>query len=150
MQQLLNFFFKNRTLILFLFLLSVSFGLTINSQDYQKSKFINSSAWVSGSIHTLFSDIGDYFYLKKSKHFKANLTAKRRFFKEISAYFGKSLKTTGNFVQNTFLKINFLAIFQEHKFKNNFPNPVKNTLLENTTIVFSAKKLKGRYTFTTK
>ena len=65
MQQLLNFFFKNRTLILFLFLLSISFGLTINSQDYQKSKFINSSAWVSGSIHTLFSDIGDYFYLKR-------------------------------------------------------------------------------------
>ena len=65
MQQLLNFFFKNRTLILFLFLLSLSFGLTISSQDYQKSKFINSSAWVSGSIHTLFSDIGDYFYLKK-------------------------------------------------------------------------------------
>ncbi|MEC8830045.1 MAG: rod shape-determining protein MreC, partial [Bacteroidota bacterium] len=65
MQQLLNFFFKNRTLILFLFLLSISFGLTINSQDYQKSKFINSSAWVSGSIHALFSDIGDYFYLKK-------------------------------------------------------------------------------------
>ncbi len=65
MQQLLNFFFKNRTLILFLFLLSISFGLTINSQDYQKSKFINSSAWVCGSIHALFSDIGDYFYLKK-------------------------------------------------------------------------------------
>ena len=65
MQQLLNFFFKNRSLLLFLLLLCLSLGLTINSQDYHKSKFFNSSAVVSGSVHSLFSNIGNYLNLKK-------------------------------------------------------------------------------------
>ena len=65
MQQLLNFFFKNRSLLLFLLLLCLSLGLNINSQDYHKSKFFNSSAVVSGSVHSLFSNIGNYLNLKK-------------------------------------------------------------------------------------
>ena len=65
MQQLLNFFLKNRTLLLFLLLFSSSIGLTITSHDYHKSRFLNSSALLSGSIHAFFSKIGNYFNLKE-------------------------------------------------------------------------------------
>jgi rod shape-determining protein MreC len=65
MQQLLNFFFKNRTFLLFLLLFSFSMGLTITSHDYHKTRFLNSSAFMSGSIHAFFSKIGNYFNLKE-------------------------------------------------------------------------------------
>ncbi|MBK86521.1 MAG: rod shape-determining protein MreC [Flavobacteriaceae bacterium] len=65
MQQLLNFFFKNRTFLLFLMLFSFSLGLTIASHDYHRSKFINSSKLMSGSVHAFFSKIGNYFNLKE-------------------------------------------------------------------------------------
>ena len=65
MQQLLNFFFKNRTFLLFLMLFSFSIGITITSHDYHKSRFLNSSGLITGSFHALFSKIGNYFNLKK-------------------------------------------------------------------------------------
>ena len=65
MQQLLNFFFKNRTFLLFLMLFSFALGLTITSHDYHRSKFVNSSTLISGSIHAFFSKIGNYFNLKE-------------------------------------------------------------------------------------
>ena len=67
MQRLVNFFLKNRTLILFLVLLSISLSLTVNHNDYHKSKFFNSSSYITGSIHNFFSLIGDYFNLKNIK-----------------------------------------------------------------------------------
>ena len=65
MQQLLNFFFKNRTTVLFLILFLVAFTITTQSHDYHKSKFLNSSNQISGSIHGVFSSVGNYFNLKK-------------------------------------------------------------------------------------
>ena len=65
MQQLLNFFFKNRTFLLFLMLFSFALGLTITSHDYHRSKFVNSSTLISGSIHAFFSKIGNYFNLNE-------------------------------------------------------------------------------------
>ena len=65
MQQLLNFFFKNRTTVLFLILFLVAFTITTQSHDYHKSKLFNSSNQISGSIHGVFSSIGNYFNLKQ-------------------------------------------------------------------------------------
>ena len=65
MQQLLNFFFKNRTTVLFLILFLVAFMITTQSHDYHKSKLLNSSNQISGSIHGVFSSIGNYFNLKQ-------------------------------------------------------------------------------------
>ena len=68
MQQLLNFFFKNRSTILFLILFLISFALTTQAHDYNKTKVINSAYQISGSIHGAFSKIGDYFYLKEENN----------------------------------------------------------------------------------
>ena len=46
-------------------LFSFSIGLTITSHDYHKSRFLNSSALMSGSINAFFSKIGNYFNLKE-------------------------------------------------------------------------------------
>ena len=65
MQQLLNFFFKNRITVLFLILFLVALTITTQSHDYHKSKLLNSSNQISGSIHGVFSSIGNYFNLKQ-------------------------------------------------------------------------------------
>ena len=64
MRQLLNFFLKFRTSILFLILFNISLALTVNVHDYHKSKLLNLISAVTGSIHEFFSDISNYLNLK--------------------------------------------------------------------------------------
>jgi len=65
MQQILNFVIKHRNTLLFLFLLSIALGLTVQSHSYHKSKFITSSNGVTGSIYEATSNITNYFHLKE-------------------------------------------------------------------------------------
>jgi rod shape-determining protein MreC len=65
MQQLFNFFIKNKTFVLFLLLLSCALSLTIQSHEYHRSKFLNSSSQITGSIYGTFHSITQYFNLKK-------------------------------------------------------------------------------------
>ena len=64
MLQLLNFFLKNKSLILFLFLFNLSLALSINFHDYHKTKFSRSASILTGSIHNVFSEIRNYFNLR--------------------------------------------------------------------------------------
>ena len=65
MQQLFNFFIKNKTFVLFLMLFSCGLSLTIQSNEYHRSKFINSSNQITGSVYGTFHSITQYFNLKK-------------------------------------------------------------------------------------
>ncbi|MGS2740387.1 rod shape-determining protein MreC [Sinomicrobium sp. M5D2P17] len=68
MQNIINFFLKNRFFFLFFVLLSFSLFMTIQSHSYHKSKFINSANWVTGGIYETASHISDYFGLKRYNH----------------------------------------------------------------------------------
>ena len=65
MQQLFNFFIKNIRFVLFLLLFSYALSLTIQSHEYHRSKFLNSSNQITGSIYGTFHGITQYFNLKK-------------------------------------------------------------------------------------
>lgn len=65
MQQIINFFISNKNFLLFLFLLVISLGLTIQSHSFHKSKFVSSANFVTGGIYTIKSDITTYFGLRK-------------------------------------------------------------------------------------
>ena len=65
MQQLFNFFIKNKTFVLFLMLFSCALSLTIQSHEYQRSKFLNSSNQITGSIYGTLHGIAQYFNLKR-------------------------------------------------------------------------------------
>ena len=65
MQQLFNFFIKNKTFVLFLLLLSYALSLTIQSHEYHRSKFLNSYNQITGSIYGSYNGITQYFNLKK-------------------------------------------------------------------------------------
>ncbi|UGU17184.1 rod shape-determining protein MreC [Sinomicrobium kalidii] len=65
MQNIINFFLKNRFFFLFLVLLMLSMFFTIRSHSYHKSKFINSANWVTGGLYQTANNISAYFGLKE-------------------------------------------------------------------------------------
>ena len=64
MRQILIFFVRNKTFLLFLLLFVISVALTIQSHAYHKSKFINSANFLSGGVYESVNNINQYFGLK--------------------------------------------------------------------------------------
>lgn len=64
MQQIFSFLFKNSYRILFLLLLFLSIGLTIQSHSYHKSKVISSANFFTGGVYQQMSNVNEYFHLK--------------------------------------------------------------------------------------
>ncbi len=64
MQQIFNFIFKNSYRMLFLLLIGISLGLTIQSHSYHKSKIISSANFLSGGVYQKMNNVEEYFNLK--------------------------------------------------------------------------------------
>ena len=65
MQQIINFFVRNKNFLVFLLLFLIALALTIQSHSYHKSKFINSANFLTGGIYETVNSIDRYFDLKK-------------------------------------------------------------------------------------
>ncbi|WP_158974458.1 rod shape-determining protein MreC [Cellulophaga sp. L1A9] len=65
MQQIINFIFRNKNLLLYLFLLFISLAFTIQSHSYHQSKFFNSANWLTGGVYKTSNGISSYFNLEK-------------------------------------------------------------------------------------
>ncbi len=63
MQQIINFIIRYKNFLLYLFLLMVALGFTIQSHSYHQSSFFNSSSWISGGIYETSYSISSYFDL---------------------------------------------------------------------------------------
>lgn len=65
MQQIINFFIRNKNFLLFLFLLLLSLIFTFQANTFHKNKFVSSANFVTGNIYIIKSDITTYFGLRK-------------------------------------------------------------------------------------
>lgn len=65
MQQIINFLIRYKNTLLFLLLLTTALYFTIQSHRYHKSKFINSTNFITGGIYNKLNAIDEYFYLEK-------------------------------------------------------------------------------------
>ncbi|EAR00541.1 rod shape-determining protein MreC [Maribacter sp. HTCC2170] len=63
MQQIINFIIRYKNFLLYIFLLIISLGFTIQSHSYHQSKFFNSSNWIAGNIYGFSHGITTYFSL---------------------------------------------------------------------------------------
>jgi len=63
MQQIINFIIRYKNFLLYIFLLTVSLGFTIQSHSYHQSRFFNSSNWISGNIYETSDNFFSYFDL---------------------------------------------------------------------------------------
>lgn len=64
MQQIVNFFLRNKNFLLFFLLFSIAFYLTVQSHSYHKSKFIHSANFLTGGVYESVSSVDQYFNLK--------------------------------------------------------------------------------------
>lgn len=64
MQRIIDFIIRNKTFLLFLFLLFLSLVLTFQNHSYHRSKFFNSANFLSGSIYSTRDNITSYFDLR--------------------------------------------------------------------------------------
>jgi rod shape-determining protein MreC len=65
MQQLITFVQKYRYLLFFIILQIFAIGLTISNNSFHKSKFLNSTNFITGSLYEKSSNISNYFHLKE-------------------------------------------------------------------------------------
>ena len=63
MQQLFNFFIKNKTFVLFLLLFSIAVSFTVQSHEFHRSKLLNSSNYIIASIYGVSAGVSQYFNL---------------------------------------------------------------------------------------
>ena len=67
MQRIIYFLIRNKNFILFLTLLSISISLNFSYNEYNKSKFINSSNFIFSSLYDTKFTISKYLNLEKEK-----------------------------------------------------------------------------------
>jgi rod shape-determining protein MreC len=64
MQQIFNFIIKNSNRLLFLLLLGISLGLTIQYHSFHRSKAINSANFISGGVYEKINNVQEYLNLR--------------------------------------------------------------------------------------
>lgn len=65
MKNLIRFLTNNSFVFLFIFLLFLSFLLLVKNNNYQNSKFFNSSNFLIGNLYSTINNVNDYFNLKE-------------------------------------------------------------------------------------
>lgn len=63
MRQIINFIIRYKTSLLYFLLLFIALSFTVQSHSYHRSKFLNSSSWITGNIYEASSSISSYFNL---------------------------------------------------------------------------------------
>lgn len=66
MRYLIAFLWKNSFFLFFVFLEIIAFVFMINSQNYQGTVIINATNQLTGSVNSIYSEVADYFSLRKS------------------------------------------------------------------------------------
>ena len=63
MQQIINFIIRYKNFLLYIFLMIISLGFTIQSHSYHQSQFFNSSNWITGNVLEASNKVSTYFGL---------------------------------------------------------------------------------------
>ncbi|MCL1821774.1 MAG: rod shape-determining protein MreC [Prolixibacteraceae bacterium] len=63
MWGLIRFLYKRQSVLIFILLEAVAFFLILNSNDFQRSRFLNSANYISGTIYKNYSAVLNYFRL---------------------------------------------------------------------------------------
>jgi rod shape-determining protein MreC len=109
MHQIISFFVRYKYFILFIVLELIAFSLTIQSHSYHRSKFINSSNYVTGFFYNQFNVFDKRTTLKKySKELAEENTRLKNFL----------VLKNGNKISEQFNKIDSLIYHQNYTYIN--------------------------------
>lgn len=125
MQQIIKFFLRNKTFLLYFLLLFIAVAFTIQSHSYHKSKFINSANFLTGGVYNSVNDISIYI----------NLKSQNNLLQEENARLNSTLHTPNDSVNNSFISdtiytgVNY-KFTPAHVIKNSY-SAMNNVLLIN-------------------
>jgi len=121
MRNLLRFLTKNSFIFLFLFLEVIAFALLVQNNNYQNSKFFNSSNFLVGNLYTTVNNIDDYFNLKDDNQVLAEQNAKLQ-----STSLSSFIKVFGRLVQINDTTYMQSYVYSSAKVINNSTNKRRN------------------------
>jgi len=120
MQQIIKFIIRYKHFLLYIFLLLVSLGFTVQSHSYHQSSFFNSANWLTGNIYSASSSVTSYFGLtqENKKLVEENQRLRELLFNikqedtiQIDANQRQYLITTGKVINNNYAKVrNYITI----------------------------------------
>lgn len=121
MQQILSFFLKNKYFLSFLFLEFIAIIFTIQSHSYHRSKFVNSSNFITGGIYNKINNFKELIHLKGENN---RLAEENAHLKNLLYLQNKSSSTIDSIVIDTInfhQKYNFTTakVVNNHFRKNN-------------------------------
>jgi len=93
MQQIIKFFLRNKTFLLYFLLLFIAVIFTIQSHSYHKSKFINSANFVTGGVYNSVNNLTVYF----------NLESQNQLLQEENARLNSVLHTPHDTINSSFI-----------------------------------------------
>ena len=143
MQQIINFFLRNKTFLLFLLLFSLAIVFTIQSHSFHKSRYVNSANFVSGSVYSTVNEINAYFDLKEE-----NLKLQSENNRLRTIVYNKNLNNknlSDSTVYSAYKTIPALVIKNDYALNNNvlLINKGKNHHLKQDLAVVSPKGVVG-------
>ena len=113
MQQIINFIIRYKHFLLYIILMMISLGFTIQSHSYHQSRFFNSSNWLTGTIYSASSSVTSYFGLteenkklvEENKRLRTLLfNLKQKDTAEIDSLQMQYVITTGEVINNNYAK----------------------------------------------
>lgn len=123
MRNLIRFLSENSLVFLFLFLQFVSFLLLVKNNNYQNSKFFNSSNFLIGNLYATIDNVNDYFNLKEVNAELAEQNAKLQT-QRIESF----TKVFGNTIEINDTIYNQKYLYTSAKVVNNSTNRRRNYL----------------------
>ncbi|SFR39393.1 rod shape-determining protein MreC [Robiginitalea myxolifaciens] len=64
MQRIINFILRNQSSLLYLILMIIALGLTIQNNAYHRSRYFNSANWLTGTVYGASFSMSNYFDLR--------------------------------------------------------------------------------------
>lgn len=123
MQQILSFFIKNKFFLLFLSLEFIAIIFTIQSHSYHKSKFVNSSNFITGGIYNKINNFKEFILLKSENKRLAEENVQLKNLLDLQNKSNSKIDSTiiGNI--NFYQKFNYISakvINNEYRKNNNY------------------------------
>jgi rod shape-determining protein MreC len=130
MRNLIRFLSNNSFLFLFLFLLFVSFVLLVQNNNYQNSKFFNSSNFLIGNLYSTVNNVNDYFNLKEVniELAKQNSRLQTRQINAFSKVFGNNVSINDTTYSQKYVYTSAKAINNSTNKRENYITLDKGTL----------------------
>jgi len=123
MQQILSFFIKNKFFLLFLSLEFIAIFFTIQSHSYHKSKFVNSSNFITGGIYNKINNFKEFILLKNENKRLAEENVQLKNLLDLQNKSNSKIDSTIIGKINFYQKFNYISakvINNEYRKNNNY------------------------------